>query len=139
MKTYFQTKADAEKNAQWVVVDAADIPLGRLATKAASLLRGKHRPTFTPHVNGGDFVVVTNASKVKLTGNKTQGKRYFHHTGFIGGIKEIAAGDLLAKNPTKLVRMAIEGMLPKGALGHQTCKRLKVYSGAEHPHAAQFR
>jgi len=100
-------------------------------------LRGKNKPTFTPHIAGGDFVVVTNASNVVLTGNKLEGKMYRHHTGYVGGVKEISAGDLLVKNPTRMFEQAVWGMLPKGPLGRVMLSKLKVYAGAEHPHGAQ--
>lgn len=137
MKTYSQTKEEAAATAKWFVVDAEGQVLGRLASKIASVLRGKNKATFTPHVSGGDFVVVTNAKKIVLTGNKLSGKIYKHHTGYVGGVKEISAEDLLQKNPERMIEQAVWGMLPKGPLGRDMLTKLKVYSGAEHPHAAQ--
>jgi len=137
MKTFSQSKEAAEAAAKWFVVDAGGQILGRLASEVASILRGKNKPTFTPHIAGGDFVVVTNASNVVLTGNKLEGKMYRHHTGYVGGVKEISAGDLLVKNPTRMFEQAVWGMLPKGPLGRVMLSKLKVYAGAEHPHGAQ--
>ncbi len=137
MKTFSQTKADAEASAKWHVVDAAGAPLGRLATEVASLLRGKHKPTFTPHIDGGDFVVVINASQVTLSGKKMTQKKYYSHSGYPGGIKEVSAGKLLEDKPEMLIEKAVNGMIPRGALGHQIIKKLKVYAGGEHPHSAQ--
>lgn len=137
MSTYFQTTEEAAKGRKWWVVDASGIPVGRLASAVATLIRGKHRPTFTPHVNGGDHVIVINADKVTLTGNKRETKMYRHHTGFIGGLKERKAGDLLEKNPARAIESAVSGMLPAGVLGHRIMGNLKVYTGAEHNHQAQ--
>jgi len=127
----------ADINRQWHVIDAEDIVLGRLAVQAATLLRGKHKPTFAPHMDGGDFVVIVNAEKVSLSGNKRQDKLAYRHSGFPGGLKSIAYGDLLDKDPRKAVEKAVWGMLPKNRLGRQLIKKLKVYAGPEHPHAAQ--
>ncbi|NBQ53068.1 MAG: 50S ribosomal protein L13 [Proteobacteria bacterium] len=135
MKTYSVKPADIKK--QWVVVDAADQTVGRLATEVARVLRGKHKPTFVPHLDTGDFVVVINAEKVKFTGNKMKDKFYHHHTGWIGGIKSISAETMLAKKPERILEHAIRGMLPKGPLGRKVGLNLKVYAGSEHPHAAQ--
>ena len=135
MKTYSVKPADIKK--QWVVVDAADQTVGRLATEVARVLRGKHKPTFVPHLDTGDFVVVINAEKVKFTGNKMKYKFYHHHTGWIGGIKSISAETMLAKKPERILEHAIRGMLPKGPLGRKVGLNLKVYAGSEHPHAAQ--
>jgi len=121
----------------WFVADVAGKTLGRAATKIASVLRGKHRPTFTTHADTGDFVVVINADKVKLTGNKWDDKKYYDHTLFPGGVKEFSAKQLLARHPAELVERAVWGMLPKGPLGRRVYKKLKVYAGAEHPHVAQ--
>ncbi len=121
----------------WLVVDATDVPLGRLASRIASVLRGKHRPTFTPHADTGDFVVVVNAEKVKLTGRKLTAKRWFHHSGYPGGLKSEAYGDLLQRRPELAVEKAVKGMLPKTSLGRQCFRKLKVYAGPTHPHAAQ--
>jgi large subunit ribosomal protein L13 len=137
MGTFFQSKEDALSSSKWLVVDAEGVPLGRLASQVAALIRGKHKPTFTPHVDGGDFVVVLNASKVKLTGRKLDNKIYRYHSGHIGTMKEMPAGHLLAKNPARMVEQAVQGMLPKGPLGYGMIKKLKVYSGNEHPHSAQ--
>ncbi len=135
MKTYSVKPADIKK--QWVVVDAADQTVGRLATEVARVLRGKHKPTFVPHLDTGDFVVVINAEKIKFTGNKMKDKFYHHHTGWIGGIKSISAETMLAKKPERILEHAIRGMLPKGPLGRKVGLNLKVYAGSEHPHAAQ--
>lgn len=137
MKTYSQSKEDAAANSKWFVVDADGQVLGRLASKVASMLLGKGKATFTRHVSGGDFVVVTNAKNIVLTGKKAEKKIYKHHTGYIGGVKEISAGDLREKNPARMIEQAVWGMLPKGPLGRDMLSKLKVYSGTEHPHAAQ--
>jgi large subunit ribosomal protein L13 len=122
----------------WYVVDAEDQVLGRLATRVASILRGKHRATFTPHVDTGDFVIVVNAEKVKLTGRKLEQKTYYRHTGYTGHLKSATAGEILAgPHADRVVRSAVRGMLPKNALGRQMVRKLKVYAGPEHPHAAQ--
>lgn len=131
------TKEQGRELRNWKVVDAADVPVGRLASQVASLLRGKDKVSFTPHIDNGDFVVVVNANKIKFTGNKLDQKRYFHHTGFIGGIKEVPARKLLAEKPREVVRLAVWGMLPKGPLGRRLINKLKVYNGAQHPHVAQ--
>ncbi len=141
MKLTEQTKSvsheEALRNRRWLVIDAADRPLGRVATRAASLLRGKHRPEFTPNQDTGDFVVVINASKVRLTGAKTVDKVYHRHTEFPGGIRTTTAGKLREARPERLVEMAVRGMLPKNRLGRRLFTKLKVYSGADHPHSAQ--
>jgi large subunit ribosomal protein L13 len=121
----------------WFVVDAENQTLGRLSAKIATVLRGKHKAIFTPHVDTGDFVVVINAEKVKLTGNKLDDKVYYHHTGYFGGIKSITAGKLLEKRPEDVIKIAVKGMLPKNPLGRQMFTKLKVYAGATHPHTAQ--
>ncbi len=121
----------------WYVVDLEDVVLGRAATEIARVLRGKHKPIYTPSVDTGDFVVVLNADKIKLTGNKLADKKYYHHTGWQGGIKEITAEKLLGKKPEILVETAVKGMLPKNKLGRKMFRKLKVYAGGEHPHAAQ--
>jgi len=128
----------AEVERRWLVVDAADQVLGRLATRVATILRGKHKATFTPHVDTGDFVIVVNAEKVKLTGRKLEQKTYYRHTGYPGGVRSITAGRLL-KGPhsDRVVRNAVRGMLPKNSLGRDMLRKLKVYAGPEHPHAAQ--
>jgi large subunit ribosomal protein L13 len=133
--TYSAKKSDIDE--KWWVVDAQDLILGRLATVVAARLRGKHNPMFTPHVDCGDSVIVVNAEKIQLTGRKLDQKIYYHHTGFMGGIKSITAGKLLEKRPEDLVRSAVKGMLPKNRLGRQIFKKLKVYAGGSHPHEAQ--
>ena len=122
----------------WYVVDAQDAVLGRLSTQIANVLRGKHKPIFTPSVDTGDFVIVLNADKIALTGNKLAGKVYYSHTGFPGGLKEATAGEMLAKKPEEVIRKAVKGMLPKNTLGRAMYRKLKVYKGSEHPHAAQM-
>lgn len=122
---------------QWFVVDADNVVLGRLATQIANVLRGKHKPVYTPSVDTGDFVVVVNAEKIALTGNKVADKMYYSHSGFPGGIKSTTAGELLVKKPEELIRKAVKGMLPKNKLARHMLKKLKVYSGAAHPHEAQ--
>lgn len=135
MKTYLAPVNEIER--KWYVVDAEDKILGRLATEIASRLRGKHKPTFSPFIDNGDFIVVTNAEKIQLTGKKWDDKKYYHHTGYIGGIKETTAKELLEKHPTDLVFKAVKGMLPKNKLGRAQLKKLKVYAGSDHPHKAQ--
>ena len=135
MSTYTPKPGEIARN--WHVIDAEDVVLGRLAVAAATLLRGKHKATFAPHVDGGDFVVVVNASKVALTGNKRSDSMRYSHSGRPGGLKSIAIGDLLEKDPRKAVERAVWGMLPKNKLSRQQLKKLKVYAGPEHPHAAQ--
>jgi large subunit ribosomal protein L13 len=123
---------------RWYVIDASDQVLGRLATRVATVLRGKHRPTYTPHVDTGDFVIIVNAEKVKLTGRKLDQKVYYRHTGYTGHLRSTTAGKLLAgPHADRVVRHAVRGMLPKNSLGRQMFRKLKVYAGAEHPHAAQ--
>jgi large subunit ribosomal protein L13 len=121
----------------WIVVDAAEHPLGRVATRVASILRGKHRPDFTPHQDMGDFVVVINAAKVRLTGNKLKDKVYYRHSEYPGGVRATTAGKLLQSKPERVIEMAVKGMLPRNRLGRQLFTKLKVYAGADHPHAAQ--
>jgi large subunit ribosomal protein L13 len=135
MRTQFAKKTEVEK--KWYLVDAKDVVLGRMATKIANYLRGKNKPIFTPNVDTGDFVVVINAEKVKLTGKKLDGKVYYHHSGYIGGIKAETARQRLKREPDQVIMDAVWGMLPKGRLGRAMLKKLKVYRGAEHPHAAQ--
>ena len=135
MKTQFAKKGEIER--KWYVVDAKDAILGRLATKIATYLRGKNKPVFTPNVDTGDFIIVVNADKVRLTGRKLDDKVYYHHTGYIGGIKAQTAKNLLDKHPERIIEKAVWGMLPKNTLGRQMIKKLKVYKGAEHPHKAQ--
>ncbi|HXE58157.1 MAG TPA: 50S ribosomal protein L13 [Gemmatimonadales bacterium] len=123
---------------QWHLVDAAGVPLGRLASVVAQLIRGKHKPTYTPHMDGGDFVVVVNAAKVRLTGRKLEQKRHFRHTGYMGHERFIPVRDLLAKHPERIIEKAVFGMLPKTSLAKQRLRgKLKVYAGPDHPHAAQ--
>ncbi|MFH1148524.1 MAG: 50S ribosomal protein L13 [Pseudomonadota bacterium] len=135
-RTYSAKPNETQK--KWYVVDATDKVLGRISSEIASRLRGKHKPVYTPHVDTGDFIIVVNADKIRLTGNKWSDKIYYHHTGYIGGIKSISAKDLLSKQPEDLIRFAVRGMLPKNTLGRSMLKKLKVYRGAEHPHQAQI-
>ena len=135
MKTYHAPVNDIEK--KWYVVDAEDKILGRLAAEIASRLRGKHKPTFSTFIDNGDFIIVTNADKIRLTGNKWEDKKYYHHTGYMGGIKEANAKKLMEVHPTELVITAVKGMLPKNRLGRAQLKKLKVYTGTAHPHEAQ--
>ncbi|GAA3526210.1 50S ribosomal protein L13 [Aeromicrobium panaciterrae] len=135
MRTFSPKPSDITR--QWHVIDAEDIVLGRLAVQAATLLRGKHKPTFAPHVDGGDFVIIVNAEKVALSGNKRTDKLAYRHSGYPGGLKSIAYGDLLEKDARKAIEKSVRGMLPKNRLGDQLITKLKVYSGPEHPHSAQ--
>ncbi|HXW84838.1 MAG TPA: 50S ribosomal protein L13 [Candidatus Binataceae bacterium] len=141
MKLSEQTKSVSRENAlrgrRWLVIDASERSLGRVASRAASLLRGKHRPDFTPHQDMGDFVVVINAAKVKLTGAKASDKLYHRHTEYPGGVRTTTAGKLLETRPERLIEMAVRGMLPGNRLGRRLFTKLKVYRGADHPHAAQ--
>ena len=137
MKKYTKSARKNEVERKWYVVDARDMILGRLASEVASRLRGKHNPMFTPNVDTGDFIVVVNADKVRLTGRKWAQKTYYRHSGYIGGIKAITAEKLLQKRPEDLVRFAVKGMLPKNRLGSAMLKKLKVYAGDRHPHEAQ--
>jgi large subunit ribosomal protein L13 len=127
----------SEIQRRWYVVDAEGLVLGRLATEVARILRGKHKPTYTPHLDTGDFVVVVNAEKIELTGRKADQKTYFRHTGYMGGEKFIPFRRMLDKHPERVIELAVKGMLPKNALGKQMHKKLRVYAGAEHPHQAQ--
>ncbi len=135
MKTYTARPEDITR--EWLVVDATDISLGRLATRIANLLRGKHKPVFTPHIDTGDFVVVVNADKVKLTGNKLEAKKYYRHSGYIGSLKAVKYSRLMKEKPQFVVRKAVRGMLPHNRLGRAQLKKLKVYRGSEHKHEAQ--
>ena len=135
MKTFMANNQTIQHG--WYVVDAKDVTLGRLATVVASLLKGKHKPTYTPHVNCGDNVIVINADKIKLTGNKWQDKLYHSHSGYLGGLKTTNAEEVMAKHPTRIVEHAIKGMLPHTKLGDQMRRQLYVYASNEHPHAAQ--
>jgi large subunit ribosomal protein L13 len=134
-RTY--TPKAGENQREWLVIDATDVVLGRLASHAAALLRGKHKPTFANHVDIGDFVIIVNAGKVALTGQKLQKKMAYRHSGYPGGLKAVSYEELLAKNPVRAVEKAVRGMLPKNTLGRNQLSKLKVYAGAEHPHAAQ--
>ncbi len=133
----FMAKAN-EVDRKWYVIDAEGKVLGRLASEVANILRGKNKPIYTPHVDTGDFVIVINADKVKLTGNKWQDKNYAYHTGYPGGRREVAYKDLLQKKPEFIIERAVKGMLPKNRLGRKMYTKLKVYAGSEHPHAAQM-
>lgn len=135
MKTYSQKPAEVER--KWYVVDAATMPLGKLATVVADKLTGKSKPTYTPHVDGGDFVIVTNARHLVVTGNKLTGKRYYRHTGYPGGIKDLSLQEMLEKHPERVIEHAVAGMLPKNKLAAGRMQRLHVYAEAEHNHAAQ--
>ena len=135
MRTYSPKPGDAAKN--WYVIDATDVVLGRLASQAASLLRGKHKATFAPHLDNGDFVIVINADKVALTGAKLTDKMVYRHSGYPGGLKTKPIGELLAKQPERVIENAVKGMLPRTKLGKAQLSKLKVYAGADHPHAAQ--
>ena len=135
MKTYMQRKEDVTRT--WYVVDAEGQTLGRLATKVASVLRGKHKPTYTPHIDGGDYVIVVNANKVVLTGNKLNDKMYYNHSRYTGGLRERTAKEMIENYPVEMVERAVKGMLPKGRLGRQMYKKLFVYAEGNHPHMAQ--
>ena len=137
MKKYTYSAKQSDNQGKWLVVDAENAVLGRLASEVAARLRGKHNPLYTPHVDCGDFVIVINADKVRLTGRKMQQKMYYRHSGYIGGLKEINAEKLLQKRPEDVIRYAVKGMLPKNRLGRKLYKKLKVYAGSEHPHQAQ--
>ena len=134
-RTFTPKAADVQRD--WVIIDATDVVLGRLATHAASILRGKNKATFTPHMDMGDFVIIVNADKVVLTGNKAAQKKAYRHSGYPGGLRATTYTDLLEKNPERAVEKAIRGMLPKTSLGRDQFRKLKVYAGSEHPHAAQ--
>jgi large subunit ribosomal protein L13 len=135
MKTYTATPADRQRD--WFVVDAAGLTLGRLATQIADALRGKRKPTYTPHVDTGDFVVVVNAEKISVTGNKRQAKRYYRHSGYPGGLKSRSLEEMLDRRPEEVIRIAVKGMLPRNRLARKQLTKLKVYAGPDHPHAAQ--
>ena len=134
-RTYSPKAADVQHN--WIVIDATDVVLGRLASHAAAMLRGKHKPTFAPHMDMGDFVIIVNAEKVALTGQKLAKKVAYRHSGYPGGLKAVGYAEMLDRFPVRTVEKAIRGMLPKNTLGRNQLKKLKVYAGAEHPHAAQ--
>ena len=135
MKTFMANAQNVER--KWYVVDAAGMTLGRLASQVAAILRGKNKPTFTPHFDAGDFVIIVNASKVEMTGKKLDQKYYYHHSGYPGGLKSISYRKLMAEKPEFAVKHAVVGMLPKGSLGRQMARKLRVYAGPEHEHAAQ--
>lgn len=135
MKTYLAPVNEIEK--KWYLVDAENKVLGRLASEIANRLRGKHKPTFSAFIDNGDFIIVTNAEKVQLTGNKLNDKKYYRHTGYMGGLKETTAKEMLVKHPTELLMHAVKGMLPKNKIGRAQLKKLKIYTGKDHPHAAQ--
>ncbi len=135
MKTFSAKTHEVKQD--WYVIDASDKILGRLATEIARRLRGKHKAEFTPHVDTGDYIVITNAEKVAVTGRKFKEKMYYHHTGFPGGIKSISFDKLQEKNPVRIIELAVKGMLPKNPLGREMYRKLKVYAGNEHPHTAQ--
>ncbi len=135
MKTFMASPATIER--KWYVVDAADMTLGRLASEVAKVLRGKNKPIFTPHIDTGDYVVVINAAKIKVTGKKLDQKIYYHHSDYVGGMKETTLKEMLAKKPERVVELAVKGMLPKGPLGRDMYRKLHVYAGAEHNQIAQ--
>lgn len=135
MKTYAVKASEIDRG--WWLIDATDQPLGRLATRVATLLAGKHKPTWSPHLDTGDHVVVVNASRVRVTGNKLSQKRYYRHSNYPGGLREESLADLLARKPERAVEMAVQGMLPRNRLGKAMFRKLKVYAGADHPHEAQ--
>ena len=135
MKSFMASPATIER--KWYVVDATDMTLGRLASEVAKVLRGKNKPTFTPHIDTGDYVIVVNAEKVKVTGKKLDQKVYYHHSDYVGGMKETTLREMLAKKPEKVIELAVKGMLPKGPLGREMYTKLFVYAGPEHKHQAQ--
>ncbi|MCI6689327.1 MAG: 50S ribosomal protein L13 [Clostridiaceae bacterium] len=135
MNSFMANPAKVER--KWYVVDATGYTLGRLASEVAKVLRGKNKPVFTPHIDTGDYVIVVNADKIKVTGKKLDQKIYYHHSDYVGGMKETTLREMLAKKPEKVVELAVKGMLPKGPLGREMFTKLHVYAGAEHPHAAQ--
>jgi large subunit ribosomal protein L13 len=134
-KTYSPKPADVTR--EWLVVDADGVPLGRLASRVAHILRGKHKPTFAPHVDGGDYVIVVNAEKVAVSGSKETDKRYYRHSGFPGGLTELSLGEMRERYPERIIEAAVKGMLPKTKLGRTMYGKLRVYAGPDHPHAAQ--
>ena len=135
MKTYYEKPSEVQR--EWLLVDATDMTLGRLASEVAQILRGKNKPTYTPHIDTGDFVVIVNAEKIKITGAKATDKVYYRHTGYVGHLKSETFTEAMEKHPTRVIEHAVRGMLPKGTLGTQMYKKLKVYAGPEHPHQAQ--
>ena len=136
MKTFMQTKETVKR--EWYVIDAKDIPLGRVAAKAAAMLRGKHKVTYTPHIDCGDNIIIINAEKVALTGNKLEGKKYYNHSRYAGGLRTRTAKEMIESYPVEMVERAVKGMLPHNRLGRQMYKKLYVYAGENHPHAAQM-
>ncbi|THB74751.1 MAG: 50S ribosomal protein L13 [Desulfobacteraceae bacterium] len=137
MKKYTYSAKRSDNQEKWCVIDAKDQVLGRVASQVAYRIRGKHNPLYTPHVDTGDWVIIINADKVRLTGNKWQDKKYYRHSGYMGGLKETTAKEVLEKQPEELIKKAVKGMLPKNRLGRKLNKKLYVYAGSEHPHAAQ--
>jgi large subunit ribosomal protein L13 len=135
MKTYVAKPTDRERS--WYVVDASGKTLGRLATEIANTLRGKRKPTYTPHIDTGDFVIVVNAEQIRVTGNKLADKRYYRHSGYPGGLKKRTLNDMLERRPEEVIRLAVKGMLPRNRLARKQLTKLKVYAGPDHPHAAQ--
>ena len=135
MKTYYAKPGEVQR--EWVLVDATDVVLGRLSTQIAQILKGKNKPQYTPHVDTGDFVVVVNAEKIRLTGNKAAQKNYYSHSGYPGGLKEVSFERMMEKHPERVIEKAVKGMLPKNSLGRAMGKKLKVYAGPDHPHEAQ--
>ena len=135
MKTYYAKPSEVQR--EWLLVDATDMTLGRLASEVAQILRGKNKPTYTPHIDTGDFVVIVNAEKIKIIGVKATDKVYYRHTGYVGHLKSETFTEAMEKHPTRVIEHAVRGMLPKGTLGTQMYKKLKVYAGPEHPHQAQ--
>jgi large subunit ribosomal protein L13 len=135
VKTYYAKPAEVER--EWLLIDATDMVLGRLASEVAKILKGKNKPTYTPHVDTGDYVIIVNASKIRVTGNKAAKKSYFHHTGYPGGLKETTFERMITRHPDRVVEKAVKGMLPKNTLGRQMGMKLKVYAGPEHRHQAQ--
>ncbi len=135
MKTYYAKPSEVQR--EWLLVDATDMTLGRLASEVAQILRGKNKPIYTPHIDTGDFVVIVNADKIKVTGTKAANKVYYHHTGYVGHLKSETFTEAMEKHPTRVIEHAVKGMLPKGTLGRQMFGKLKVYAGPEHPHQAQ--
>lgn len=135
MKTYYAKPSEVQR--EWLLVDATDMTLGRLASEVAQILRGKNKPTYTPHIDTGDFVVIVNADKIKVTGAKATKKVYYRHTGYVGHLKSETFTEAMEKHPTRVIEHAVKGMLPKGSLGRQMFGKLKVYAGPEHPHQAQ--
>ncbi len=137
MKKYTYSAKRSDNKENWCVIDAKDKILGRLASQVAYRIRGKHNPLFTPHVDTGDWIVVINADKIQMTGNKMEQKTYYRHSGYVGGIRSVTAKELMEKKPEELIKKAVKGMLPKNRLGRKLCKKLFVYTGDQHPHAAQ--